>query len=276
MVRGLAIRPALGNQAEHFDLPIGQIGWPRTTRFALPHSGSRENARDRIDIQATGTEDGWDVTLCTKEGLWQIRAATLVDCTGDADVVAQAGLRRIRNDLRQPGTIMVRMAGYDPEDLDYEAITAAHGDAVARGALRTGDLTDQSIERFLRRRGKNAIHVPGVDGGTSGGRTAAELSARRALMRIFRFLKEQSGLHDLTIENWAVECGIRETYTIDARARITADDYTSGRRWDDAVSYSFYPIDVHRPDGHGIDIRPLRYGTVPTIPRVAPWPRRQR
>ncbi len=50
-------------------------------------------------------------------------------------------------------------------------------------------------------------------------------------------------------------------------------DYVSGRRWEDAVSHSFYPIDVHQPDGDGIDIRPLEYGTVPSIPRGAMIPR---
>src|SRR5690606_18711721 len=59
---------------------------------------------------------------------------------------------------------------------------------------------------------------------------------------------------------------------IEGQVRITVDDYRSGRMWPDAVSYSFYPIDVHRPDGHGIDIRPLEYGTVPTIPRGAMLP----
>ena len=46
--------------------------------------------------------------------------------------------------------------------------------------------------------------------------------------------------------------------------------------WDDAVCYSFYPIDVHRPSGDGIDIRPLEEGMVPTIPRGALIPRDSR
>ena len=92
-------------------------------------------------------------------------------------------------------------------------------------------------------------------------------------MRIYRFLRSQPGLEGLTIDYFASECGIRETYTIAGKQRITVDDYVSGRLWDDAVCYSFYPIDVHRPSGHGIDYRVLTKGTFPTIPRGALLPR---
>jgi hypothetical protein len=57
---------------------------------------------------------------------------------------------------------------------------------------------------------------------------------------------------------------------------VTLEDYTSGRQWEDAVCYSFYPIDVHQVDGHGIDIRPLKPGIVPTIPFRALLPRNSR
>src|SRR5690606_22760970 len=104
-------------------------------------------------------------------------------------------------------------------------------------------------------------------------RTAAEVAGRRTLLRILRFLRRQPGLERVTVDAWATETGIREAFTIDGHATITARDYTSGRQWPDALSYSFYPIDVHRPDGDGIDIRPLAYGTLPTIPRGALVPR---
>lgn len=219
------------------------------------------------------TDDGWRITLCTKGGLVQVDTEELVDCTGDADAIGLAGYTRTSNGTRQPGTLMVRFGGYDPGRLDYPALERAYDKALADGRLGPADLADNPIEKFLRQRGANAIHVPGIEGGTSESRTAAEIAARRTLLRIFRFFAEQPGLEALSIDNWAVECGIRETYTIDGLARITVDDYQSGRIWDDALSYSFYPIDVHRPDGHGIDIRPLAYGTVPTIPRGAMLPR---
>jgi hypothetical protein len=59
-------------------------------------------------------------------------------------------------------------------------------------------------------------------------------------------------------------------------ARITDAEYASGRLWEDAVCYSFYPIDVHRGSGLGIDIRPLQEGVFPTIPYRALLPRGSR
>ena len=91
-------------------------------------------------------------------------------------------------------------------------------------------------------------------------------------MRIYQFLRKQPGLEGVTIDYCATECGIRETTTIVGKVSVTLRDYTSGRLWDDAVSYSFYPIDVHRGDGDGIDIRPLTDGIFPTMPRGALLP----
>lgn len=217
---------------------------------------------------------GYRVTLCNKEGMVDLHATRIIDCSGDADAVAHLGLTRFEVGEKQPGTIMIRLQGYDLDVLDIPLMDRALDRAIARGEVLAEDFqsTDRPIAKFLRHRGENAIHVTGIHGGTSRGRTDAEVQARAALLRIFRFLRAQPGMDDLRIESWAVEVGIRESFTIDGLARITVDDYQSGRRWADAVSHSFYPIDVHRSDGDGVDIRPLRYGVIPSIPRGAMVP----
>ena len=100
--------------------------------------------------------------------------------------------------------------------------------------------------------------------------------ARALILRLQRFFRTQPGLENFHYDFFATECGIRETCTIQGEACVTLEDYTSGRHWDDAVCYSFYPIDVHQVDGHGIDIRPLTPGIVPTIPFRALLPRNSR
>ncbi len=216
----------------------------------------------------------WRVTLCGKEGLRDERARVLVDCTGDANAVALAGFELERNEELQPGTLNVRLGGFDPAGLDYKFLDRAYQDAVAAGSLLPADLAMHAdgVRTFLRQRGENSISVTGIDGSTSSGRTAAEVAAREVLMRIYRFLRSQPGLEKLTIDFTAAECGIRESCTIRGKKRITAWDYASGRLWEDAVCYSFYPIDVHRPNGEGIDLQRLKEGTFPTIPRGAMLP----
>ena len=219
-------------------------------------------------------DEVWRVTLCGKEGLHEVHARVLLNCTGDANAVALAGHERVRNQELQPATLSARLSGYNLAALDYNQLNRRYHMALAAGELHPTDLAggEEPLRHFLADHGQNSIHLPGVDGSTSPGRTAAEIEGRQALLRIYTFLRRLPGLEQLSLDFAASECGIRETYTICGKQRITVADYTSGRRWDDAVCYSFYPIDVHRPSGEGIDLRPLAEGTFPTIPRGAMLP----
>ena len=55
---------------------------------------------------------------------------------------------------------------------------------------------------------------------------------------------------------------------------VTVNDYTSGRKFDDAVSNAFYPVDLHTKTG--VKPKPLKPGTVPTIPLRALIPKDSR
>jgi hypothetical protein len=222
---------------------------------------------------AVTREDGsWSLVLCTKTGLRTIRSAVLIDCTGDANVVTLAGLEVERNAELQAATLVVHVGGYDAETLDYEAIQAAFNREVAEGGMLRTDPGWQHgrVDFFLRSYGGNRIHVVGVDGRTSEGKTQAEIEGRRAMLRMLRFCREQPGLEGFRIISCATECGIRETVTIKGLKKITLSDYESGRLWEHAVCYSFYTIDSHRADfirGHSIGP-----GVFPTIPLGALLP----
>ena len=70
------------------------------------------------------------------------------------------------------------------------------------------------------------------------------------------------------------EVGFRESCRIEGETVITIDDYTSGRVFDDAVCYAFYPVDLHSRSG--VTPRPLARGTVPTVPLRALVPKGSR
>ena len=218
------------------------------------------------------------LTVCTKSGLQTISAGVLIDATGDANAVGLAGCELVAHDERQPGTLMLSLTGYDMRAVNGNRLRKAFRDALESGELEQRDsvFVRNNIVRLLSAQGDNCTHITHIDGRTSAGRSEAEINTRVSLLRIYRFLRRQPGLENLEIDFMAPECGIRETVTIRGEATITHDDYVSGRLWDDAVCYSFYPIDLHYTAGGGIDTRPLQPDTVPTVPRGALVPRGSR
>jgi len=221
------------------------------------------------------TNQGVEVAVCTKTGLAHAEATVAVDCTGDANALFLAGCRLIRPESLQPGTLMLRLSGYELKGVDKEEFLKSCQEAINAGELKAEDCPGgpPSAWRVLAAHGDNALDVTGVDGGSSQGRTAAELAGRGALLRLYRFYRRQAGLEKLSVDYMASECGIRETVTIDGLEKVTVDDYVSGKVWPDAVCHSFYPIDWHRASGHGIEQRKLQEGVVATIPRGALLPK---
>ncbi len=218
-------------------------------------------------------DDGYAVIVAGKTGLGAVLARRLIDATADANLTALLGYPTERSEELQPGTLIYRLSGYDIEKVDPKELERRADEAIAKGELLPTDFRNRRppFWRELRSGGGNQMHVTGIDGTTSPGRTEAELRARATLKRIHSFLRTVPGCENIEVSYVATECGVRETRRIVGEARITVDAYRSGFVWPDAVCYSFYPIDVHVP-GH-IDTRPLEPGVVPTIPYRALIPK---
>jgi hypothetical protein len=222
------------------------------------------------------TGDGWNVTLCTKTGLATCRARVVIDATGDANAASLAGLPVTIPNETQPATLSCLAGGYDPAQLDLKAINRAFDAEVKAGRLAYTDAswntTAANVGKWLGKRGFNASHVHHINARDSVGKTHLELEARKRLLRLYRFLRRQPGLEQLYLAHLAPECGVRETAVIRGKRMVTIEDYCSGRLWDDAVCFSFYPIDLHTSAGGGLRCEPLKEGVVPTVPRGALLP----
>jgi len=221
------------------------------------------------------TAGRWTVTVCTKTGLADVSGLAVIDASGDANAASLAGFAVIEPPVVQPATLVCHASGYDPASIDYAVLKTAFDAAVAAGRLKHTDIgwrADRFDPKWVRHCGENASHISGINAATSAGKTKLELEARASLLRLFRFLRGQPGFEQLRLDYVAQECGVRETRVIAGQQTVTAQDYLSGRVWDDALCYSFYPIDLHTSDHGGLDCRPLREGVVPTIPRGALLP----
>ncbi|MCA9063918.1 MAG: FAD-dependent oxidoreductase [Planctomycetaceae bacterium] len=118
--------------------------------------------------------------------------------------------------------------------------------------------------------GRNQIHrlyVHGADSTNSRTATEANLTGRKSILAKVR--REGKRLMHLQPET-----GFRETYRIEGETLVTVNDYTSGRVFDDAISYAFYPVDLHTKTG--VRPKPLQPGKVPTIPLRALIPKGSR
>ena len=120
------------------------------------------------------------------------------------------------------------------------------------------------------------MHIPCPGTEDSGSKTAMELEGRRILYTILKLFRQIRGCGNIRVKVYAAECGIRESCRIVGEKTMTADKYLSGYVYDDAVSYCFYPIDLHKLDGGGVYIVYLEKGVMPTIPYGALIPRGSR
>ena len=221
-------------------------------------------------LSVTAVPEGWRVRLGGKGTSVDVVTKQLVDCTGNASVVGLAGLERLREKTRQPGTLIYRLGGYDLPSIDLNALQAKLVAARKSGALKPTDING-SIAGFLGKGGESGNHIPGADSSTSETHSATNILGRQSLLRVVRFLKEEPAFALMNIERLQTEAGIRETFRIIGETQITHEDYISGRVFADAVAHSFYPIDLHYEGG--VTPKHLTEGIVPTIPLRALIPK---
>lgn len=187
-----------------------------------------------LSIQAT--EDGWCVDTVGPGTRRRIACGQLVDCTGGADVVGMLGLPRLRERETQPGSMLYKF----------------------------GDQFQAGRERL------SAVYVHGADSSNSVTRTQANLTGRREILRRLR-ARRASGEKHARLVQIQPEAAFRESYRIQGEAIITHEDYVAGRVFDDAISYAFYPVDLHTRSG--VRPKPLDEGIVPTVPLRALIPK---
>lgn len=118
--------------------------------------------------------------------------------------------------------------------------------------------------------GRNQIHrlyVHGADSTNSRTVTEANLTGRKSILAKVR--KDGKRLMHLQPET-----GFRESFRILGETVISVNDYRSGKQFEDAICYAFYPVDLHTKTG--VKPEPLKPGTVPTVPLRALIPKGSR
>lgn len=269
-----------------FSKPTGPQHWRHQVRICgALYAALAEEACVQAGVQLRYYESpltveevagGWQVRLVGKGTMVDVTAKQLIDCTGSATAVGLAGFPRLRDETRQPGTLIYRVGGYDMATIDpnaLKALQARHAEAVKAGKLKRTDING-SLTGWLNKGGESGNHIVGADGTTSESHSETNIAGRQSLLRVMRFLQQEPALALMKIERLQPETGIRETYRIVGETTITVKDYEGGRVFADAVAHSFYPIDLHFEGG--VKPKHLNEGVVPTVPRGALIPKGSR
>ena len=223
--------------------------------------------------KVTQTQEGWLVDVRGQGVNYQLRCKQIIDCSGNATVVGMLGFERMRGDERQPGTQVVVYKGLDKEVISKNAkqIQQMYDQAVKEGRLQKGDTWSGKVMQPIRSTRGNVNHIFGADSTDAGTQTQTNLAGRKSVLRMLKFLKTIPGGENASIDRMMNETATRETFRIKGETMITVHDYQTGRKFKDALSYSFYPIDLHTKDG--VVPKHLKRGVVPTIPRGALIPK---
>ena len=215
-------------------------------------------------------KDRWIVETVGKGTHTKITCKQLIDCTGNALVTSMAGFDVLREAETQPGTLLFTLEGYDKSKLNMDHLEHLYTEELKKGDMVREEF--RSIQGVLNSNGYTfSGHVLGADSTTSETHTATNINGRRALYKMLRFLRTLPGCEHTRVVKVQTETGVRETYRIDGLHQVTQSEYVNGKVFEDAISYAYYPIDIH--DKTGVHPENLAKNVVATIPLRALIPR---
>ena len=211
------------------------------------------------------------IVIESKAGREALLAAVTVDCTGDGDVAARAGVPfefgRLGDDLVQPLTLMFTVEGAgDYEQESAPALYDALVQAGAQAGLPFGRENYVPWVISLPAPGQAAVqytHVYRLNPLDPADLTAGTVAARRQAAEAVAALRGVPGLEAVRLSQTAAHLGVRETRRIAGQYRLELDDLASGRRFAEAVARCDFGVDIHEPapgaglpSGHGAPMQP--------------------
>lgn len=220
------------------------------------------------------------IRLVTKSGPIYVSAKQFVDTTGDADIAYLSGAPclkgRDKDHKMQPLTMKFRMRGVDVAKIKeamkknpsnfYKKTPIAELDELpltgVQGFYKEWNESGIPINRdqvlfFIGPENDevlvNCTRVQGLDGTNVFDLTKGEREGRKQVMMMAEFLQSTiPGFEKASISAVGSQIGIRETRRIEGQYSLTIEDVIVGKKYDDTIAISGYPVDIHDPTGRGV------------------------
>lgn len=174
------------------------------------------------------------VVLAALEGLRFASAELFIDCTGNADVAAAAGVPTWKGEeqsgIPQPGTLM-----FEVDNVREVAYTDRPPRPVK--AYRTPTEGTYKV---------NHLRVFNTDATDSRSMSAAHAKARLQVLEAYRVLREETpGFEQARLTQVGAVLGVRESRHIRGQYKITVDDVAKGTKFEDRIAAYAFGMDVH-------------------------------
>lgn len=216
------------------------------------------------------------IVIQNKSGRRIVLAGRVIDCTGDADIAARAGVP-FEKGRREDGLMMGTSFQFFLNDVDLDRVaefvkkqppspirfvTGVKPGQTGESYVRiVGDIPERAKEemdlprdfdRFYVESIRDGMaiighpHVVGIDPTNARDLTRAQIEGRRRVHLLAEALRRYvPGFGRSYVAYIPPSIGIRESRRILGKYVLTEDDVMSGRDFEDSVARGAYPIDLH-------------------------------
>ncbi len=245
-----------------------------------------------IDVQTEGDRIR-GISLYNKSGISTLRAKVFVDATGEGDIAYMAGAPWEQGNLEhkvQPMTMKFRMKGVDlnqvkqymqenPTEFYEKSLISELNTLPLTGVM--GFYTKwRDAALHIQREGilffsgpgedevlVNVSRVSGLDPTNVEDLTEAEIEGRKQVLLLEAFFQKSiPGFQNASVTAVGTQIGVRESRRIIGKYMLNGTDVLDGKRFDDVIARSGYPIDIHNPEGKGVTANFIREGGAYDIP----------
>ncbi len=256
----------------YIEKPLGNVAFdPELYKLCMQRMVLEAGMTLYMNSYLTGTVVGAEgrvecVVIENKSGAEALEAKVFIDCTGDADLAAMAGveMQPMNGEPLQPLSTYFILAGVDTSSPLIAEAMHHNKQGVNCHCLPIREYLLEHAEELnmpefggpwfctTLHEGCVAVNMTRTAADACDNRdyTAAECRLREDVYRMADILRDNfAEFKNCYVASVATQAGIRETRRIKGVHTMTAEEYMSGYRYEDSISRGAHPIDIHATKG---------------------------